>query len=860
MSARRLAGVLVLGTVVSLTLLPGAPAGSDPGSAPAAEAAVTAAGRDDYRETKTVTRVIEDAQGNEQVVAAYDMTVQATGLTDLRGRERVELSWSGAPPSGGRASNPYGEDGMLQEYPVVVLQCRGTDDPGAPKGQRVSPETCWTSSVTQRSQPLRSLGEATWTVDRYADEADRQPTSGMDPFPDAACPNQNAPGFYTHITPFIPRKGDPFPSCTAESMAPEAAVDSAFPPSELAAFTDTEGNGSTHFEVRTTVENESLGCSEKVRCTIVVVPIVGISCDQPSEPMTPADRACRQYGNFAPGSSNFAKDGVDQAVSPSLWWAESNWRNRFSIPITFGLPPDACDVLDPRPPTGFYGSELMAQAALQWAPAYCLDKKRFKFQLNQMPDAAGWNLMETGGGPAAFVSSKHKQEGSDPVGYAPTAVTGFSVGYIIDRPGNAGEFTDLRLNARLLAKLLTQSYLGSALGEGHPGIGENPWALMTDPEFVELNPGLTTNPQEAGAALMSLSNSSDIIAQVTEYIAQDRDAMAFVNGKPDPWGMKVNPSYKGIELPRAEWPLLDTYVPETEDPCRQQNEAVYFSQIAAPVTTLRKISEALIDAWPYVQTRCDIDAGTGDFKLGRIDRQAFGSRFLLGIVSLGDAERYGLHQAALETSGGRYVAPSQEAMAASVRLAEQKKKYGPFSLPQDELVDAGNAYPGTMVVYTAARLQNLEQAQADQVAAFIRIATSEGQRAGRGNGELPDGYLPIRRTGVTADLWRAAQETADAIEAQRVPEEEDEEDSEDDGGADPTAPVVPETGVPEDSETPSEDPSDGALPEQAETVPTAATQAESSGMGKSLLPILMVVGLLAGVSSVVSRFVGSGRS
>ena len=29
-----------------------------------------------------------------------------------------------------------------------------------------------------------------------------------------------------------------------------------------------------------------------------------------------------------------------------MWWAPSNWRNRFSIPITFGLPPDACTVLD----------------------------------------------------------------------------------------------------------------------------------------------------------------------------------------------------------------------------------------------------------------------------------------------------------------------------------------------------------------------------------------------------------------------------------------------------------------------------------------------------------------------------------
>ena len=76
-------------------------------------------------------------------------------------------------------------------------------------------------------------------------------------------------------------------------------------------------------------------------------------------------------------------------------------------------------MLDSRPPTGFYGSELMAQASLQWSPAYCLDKKRFKFQHNKMADEAGFNLAENGGGAAAFVSSEHEARGSDPVAYAP---------------------------------------------------------------------------------------------------------------------------------------------------------------------------------------------------------------------------------------------------------------------------------------------------------------------------------------------------------------------------------------------------------------------------------------------------------
>ena len=160
-----------------------------------------------------------------------------------------------------------------------------------------------------------------------------------------------------------------------------------------------DGTGSVQFEVRSDVENESLGCNAQGRpARSSSSRSTGSAATPPSDPPTTADKACRKGGQFLPGSSNFSNDGVDQAVSPSLWWAESNWRNRFSIPITFGLPPDTCDILDPRPPTGFYGSELLAQAALQWAPAYCLNKKRFKFQHNQMSDDAGWNLMESGGG------------------------------------------------------------------------------------------------------------------------------------------------------------------------------------------------------------------------------------------------------------------------------------------------------------------------------------------------------------------------------------------------------------------------------------------------------------------------------
>lgn len=796
----------------------------------------------DLSQTRTLTRVFAD-DGTEEVVDSRQVTVRLSHTDQLRGRERVKVSWTGARPSGARAADPYGENGLSQEYPVVVMQCRGTDDPAASAAERVRPETCWTSTRQQRSLAV-SERTAVWRHDLYATDPAREPKSGRDPFPATEC--NDPASLSSHVTPFQARDGKEHLACTAETMPPEAAVGAAYPPAEVAAFTGADGSGGVSFEVRSDVENRSLGCSATVACSIVVVPIMGVSC-------LDDDRECRRAGRWLPGSSNFAQQGIDLAVSPQLWWSESNWRNRFTFPVTFGLPADTCDIQDSRPPTGFYGSELLAQAALQWSPAYCLSKSRFKFQHNRMPDEAGFELMETGQGAAALVSGERESTGEDPVGYAPTAITGFAVGYSVDRPDNAGEYGQLRLNARLLAKLLTQSYLGSDLGRGHPGIADNPLSINRDPEFRKLNPGLDDTAREAAATVLSLSESSDVIESLTSYIDADPDARAFIAGKADPWGMVINPSYKAITLPTREWPLLDEYVPSTDRECLKQNPAPYFTQLAAPVATMRKIAEAVLDAWPNVQTRCELAVDTNQWKLGRVERQGLGTRFVLGIVSLGDSARFGLRNAALETRAGAFVAPSDTTMAAAIKLAKQKRRTGPFVIDQGDVRRSGKAYPGTMVVYTAARVRGADKAESKKVAQFIRISTTEGQRPGRGNGDLPAGYLPIRRTGVTAPLFSTAQRVADLVEAQRAPEATKPDDDGDDATPG-TSPNGPGTAAdPDNAEGP--DPTT----EKAVDDPTAlassvtATPDSSSRLGRVALPLALGVALLGGLLSSAAR-------
>ena len=245
--------------------------------------------------------------------------------------------------------------------------------------------------------------------------------------------------------------------------------------------------------------------------------------------------------------------------------------------------------------------------------------------------------------------------------------------------------------------------------------------------------------------------------------------MAFIDGKADPWGMVVNPSYKGVELPTIGVAAARHLRPDVAtSSATQQNPAPYFTQIAAPVTSLRKIAEAVLDALAQRadQVRRANVAPTPGRSAGSTGR-AVGTRFMLGIVSPATPSATGFDQAALETAGATYVGPTPSAMATAIRTAEPSTSGdAPFILDMPSVVKA-HAYPGTMIVYTAARTANLPAEDASKVAEFVRISTTEGQKAGYGNGELPGGYLPITKAGVTAPLWKQAQTVATAIAAQK---------------------------------------------------------------------------------------------
>lgn len=847
---------------------------------PSSSAPAVAADGEAQSQTKTLTRDYFDASG-DPVSATNKVTVNIDRHTNLQNDERIAVTWSGAHPTGGRTVNPYGSGGMNQEYPVLVMECRGNAD-------TVTPQSCWTSTYDQRtiSAPQDpATDQAVWLDDVKNTASDKSQISGLTddqaknlPSGDCKFDADSA----AHITPFVTAAGKVYYSCSNDDMAPEAAQASVTPPNEISAFTDGNGNGSIEFQIRTDLENESLGCSQSVSCSLVVIPIEGISCSSADE------KNCNKTGYYDAGEPFDGITDGEMAVSPKLWWSPSNWDNRYVFPLTMAPAPSVCSLSTTAgKPVPFYGSELLSQAALQWTPAYCLNSSRFNWQDNVMPDDAAFTLMQGGQAAAAEVSGR--RDGDTGVGYAPTAVSGWGIAFDIDRPDGT-QLMSLKLDPRLLAKLLTESYPGSALGAERPGLETNPYSINLDPEFQQLNPGLDVRHAiQAASTVLAISTSSDVMRSLTDYIAADPDAMSFIAGKPDPWGMKINPAYKGIGLPVSTWPLLDSWYPDgAGSDCLKQNPAPYLAKVAAPVSSLRLISQAMLYNWPNANTVCSYDTGTNVYTIGRMPQQGIGNRFMLGLVDLGDAARSGLPVASLEAAPGHYVAPTNASLADAIQLAQpaqpakvKKTKKGkaaqkakaaakaaaallPESLDQKTVRTSATAYPGTMAVYTAAKTYGLDATTAQNVSQFIKISTTEGQVPGRANGQLPDGYLPITSSGATAELFARAQTVAEVIAKQKAP-------------AAPTAPTASATPTPTGKSStgtasvappPAAAPPPGSAPAPvavsappkvtgstvtAATAPVVKTAAISSGVGGGLLPLLLLVGLFSGLVTLGGR-------
>jgi hypothetical protein len=787
----RLVSAAAIAACASLVLGPSAPALAASGSATA---------------TKTVQRYVIDSSGKKTTIAKRTVTVSVDRTTNLRSLQLVHVSWSGARPTAGIVGDQNSDLAQNEEYSMVLLECRGVDSTKVPVAQQVRPQTCWTQFADERFYYGYDAWPA-WRSDAAATKTDRAALVNAPKNQPTVCKNTLIGTANQRWVPFNAASGQAFQGgpfgCAGQ--APEAAPANlsslSLPSNETYGVTGLDGKGAAQFDIFSGEDHSSLGCSQTVPCSLVAIPIMGINCDSSGTLVPPGQRPspdelasaqanCQSTGNFTAGRQIPPGQSGADAVDGRLWWSASNWNNRITIPLTFAPPDNACRLAAAQTPVNVYGSELLIQATTQWAPTFCLNSKLFNFSHVQTPEPQAANLLKLGNIEAAFISRPPDGGFTTPTVMAPAAVTGFGIAFAVD--GADGQpVAHLKLDARLLAKLLTQSYPDIPLvKQSEPGMGNNPLNITFDPEFQALNPGIPAKIQDAAAALLTVNTDSDLIHALTSYINADADARAWLDGAADPWGMTVNPAYKGIGLPVQNWPLLDSYTAKFDfgiNPCLWSNPVPYLPLVAAPTARLFNIGQDMQFSIAQSQTVCLTPSpdptSLAGAKLVARGRQQSGARFMLGTVSLGDAAREGLQLAELETqksasapaqftdaTGRTFIAPTTGSLRTAAKLLTPSStgKYWtlPYSALRSNAADA-QAYPGTMPVYAAVPTTGIPPGDAKNLATLLRYVATNLQQPGTGQGKLPPGYLPITAANGLGSLANYTQVAAAAITAQR---------------------------------------------------------------------------------------------
>ncbi|KAA2255649.1 hypothetical protein F0L68_28045 [Solihabitans fulvus] len=805
--------------------------------APAGAATVGPA--DGSAQAMTLTQTFDQTYAPDQAGAAYKGSVTVSRTGDLV-RQRVRVSWSGLRPTVGTG-----------QYPVVIMQCWG-----AP--QEVTQQHCWGGK-------------------RLIDRATAVDASPVDP---AVYGLRNTPqnNLLKRLLTFQARDGRKYAWDTTDVDAsgnpggfPDGSVRNGPPPDRspdtfneilppiAPAVTKADGTGQQTIEVLSATQLPSLGCTASAACSLVVVPVGEPNCLPTAQIPFPSvfGPACKVTANH-----------VDTTMrSFDSWKSPTNWSHRFVFPLSFRPTPQVC-AADSRPETSLTGSPYLGQVMESWRPKFCGDPSLFKLgyaNLGESDARAQFTASVSGGrtdGVNAVLTSQPATDLGKPVVYAPVAVTGFAVSFVLDDQ-NGNEVTSLRLNARMLAKLITQSYNAAGVGASHPTIGTNPTWWGADKEFLALNPGLAVGGVYGpGAASPVIAlGGLDMMHALTGYIAADPAAVAWLAGTPDEFGTVVNPVFRNYPLPVDQAEQRDAW----KVPSGVFQGRVWLDQTANRVDTVLNAAIAVLQAQQPSQTdqSCADPSKPETCVFSKPGRQPYGTRSLLALTDLGDSHVLGLSEAALQTSSGAFLPPTQTSLAYGLRATTLDQKTGILA-PNYAAMDA-RAYPGTTVVYAGVPTSGLPKDSAGNFATFLEYAAGAGQEYGTTVGKLPDGYLalpdPLReQTRNAAKAVRAQQgdvpppppsvatdPAAGTLPPISAPGQAGgvTGPSDQQGGQNGTGPVA-QNRTPAPAAAPATAKPSSAVTSSVKPQASAETRTDSSSFARWALPVLLGLGVLAG--------------
>jgi hypothetical protein len=544
-----------------------------------------------------------------------------------------------------------------------------------------------------------------------------------------------------------------------------------------------QGTATRQFEVQTSLESAGLGCglrrgvTSTRTCWLVVVPRVAGVLDQ------------------------------NGPIAPSLW------AQRMQVKLSFRDIVAGCPGGQSRTLTA--GSELLSVAAASWTPGLCT-AKNIALGYTQLGDPVARTEFQNGAADAVLTT----RPADKPAYYVPVALTAPVIAYALSYQPNcaarATPYTEdeahtcgydsvaelnadilrsgtlvrsLKLDARLVAKLLTQSYAFSIFDQ--EGFRRSSWmlhrpvSLVKDPEFLRLNPDLAhISPNTSSANnldhLVLAALRSDAASAVWDWILKDDDGRAFLNGCPDPDGMVVNPfystrTYQGCEGQRTAL--------AAEADANRRNTPTPASFADLPVTYPPDGSPFPLPGWQQADVDGNPPYTVFDF-LPRVDsmpvagrdvaigytprstnlcltvldqscqpapgkwtdpknRQAGDRLGVMAITTAATAARFQLPTAQLCDSAGTHCVGAD---AASLTKAASRfvdgdapgvQKAGP--------IDYGSgAYPLAQPVYAGVS-KSLPLAERGAYADALTYVVTTGQKPGFAPGDLPPGYAPLPR-------------------------------------------------------------------------------------------------------------------
>jgi hypothetical protein len=687
----------------------------------------------------TVTAAEQDADVENAPFPELAVTVSQTTELVSQG---IEVSWTGGKKSELPSSQVGGEN-FLQ-----IAQCWGDDaaNPGEPDRTTCQYGAFLTPGATRDG--VREAGTVA--------EADASYTAkGSDYFDPT----------YTSI-PFTAVSGetvenvkdgkkiiDPATKLPVKVDVNENRFFTKFTSNEVPwAGSGEDGTGSTKFEVQTAVQSSALGCGTPVTATDGTVS--GSSCWLVIIPR---------------GTTEAGQKGITQSGLFS-----DAWDHKLAVKLDFRPIGVRCAIGAAE--RQIAGSELVATAVASWQPKLCNSVGGAVYTIATGNEADAAALANgTAEAPLALTSNALAGEAPDALAYAPIALSGLSISFAIDREPRAGDdvaadvtararlpFTQMNLTPRLIAKLLSNSYLDSLPYEAdrkHVGYesaakpGSNARNITFDPDFLEVN-----DPDWANQVLVSPSLGDMLVPQgrsdeawaLWNYVMSDADAVAFLAGEPDPWGMKVNPwsstaasanpSGSALVLPRDSFPKADPIEQPADGPVGAVNLVTWRPYTndfdSSAYLTLRGDGQVL-GGWNPIASPP---------KYAKATRSLSGLQRVIGLTNTASAAKYQAISASLLNPAGAFVAPTTESLtaaaAAMTSTPGQPQVYG-FDPTSETARGASTAYPLAMPVYAAVNPAMGDAEVRADYAAFIRYAAATGQEQGASVGQLPKGYAPI---------------------------------------------------------------------------------------------------------------------